>query len=151
MSPDWKRKICAPWVHAAGTCCWCSYVVVEDAIDQLVSHTGKLIFRLAFARHAIEKRIVRATFYDILLGKCEKCGAEWKILMVIEHFRAWFWKHTQAGCTKSVASPSLTSMKISSTRLAMAHRAHWPVAASNAIETSFVACLAQLSQDMILC
>lgn len=56
--------------------CWCSYVFVEDALNQLVSHTRKLIYtRHAFVCFAIEKRIVCATFYDSLWRKCEKCGA----------------------------------------------------------------------------
>lgn len=69
--------------------------------------------------HAIEERIACATFYDILLWKCEKCGAGMENSHGNGTFPSMIWTVNM----KSVASPSSTSMEILNTRLAIAHRA----------------------------
>jgi uncharacterized membrane protein YfbV (UPF0208 family) len=107
----------------------CSYVFVRRRCIKPTSFSyEKIYLSLAIAciclALAIEKRIVCATFYAMLLRKCEKCGAGMENSHGNRAFPSMILEVIQAVDTKLVASPSSTSMKISSTRLAMAHRAN---------------------------
>lgn len=110
---------------------------------QLVSHvhTEENLSKLCksmqwFARENC-KRIERALFYDVLLRKCEKCGAGTENSHSHETFWAWFWSIGAASqWTSWKLHEKLKYQACNSTTFACI--AKWPTAA---IETSFMASL----------
>lgn len=89
----------------------------------------------------------RAIFYDVLLGKCEKCGAGMENSHRSGTFPSMIWKFRQQDKSWKLHE----KLKYQACNSACCTIRNDQLQISNAIETSFAASFAQLSQDMLLC